>query len=568
MSKIWLTQNDNGENMAKKNSYSADDIRAQSGLEVIQENISMYAGGSGSDGIFTLVREPGDNGVDEALAGRNDYVRIKLSGSYSKNAFIPSLVHVIDRGNGIPVEKPKGEKRTALEIVTSHVHGGGKFKGSDSYGDGSRGTHGVGLKLCTALSSYFNVYTCWKKKWHLIQYVNAKMVTETRPMTKSELNELFKKVGKLDKGTVIEFSPKMSYFDKGSSLSIADVKNWCQLSAYFNSGVETIVEYPDSKGKEVSVPFYYEDGISAYLNDRISSLKLNLLEEDFVSATTAHIDLALAFTDGDTASIEGYTNTLYNSNGGTHLEELYNCLAKSLEPYRGKNVYNKNDIREGLLGIINFKVPGPKFASQTKERLSDARVYDVATPIIQEVLDDYFKKHKNLAKQICERAANLRKLKSEFAMTKKAAQELKPKKNGGALLPGKLAEVRGCDPAVREIFLVEGDSAGGCFLGSTPVRLSDGSSLTFEQLVECSRNGIKSYGIAFDTANQCEVEVLLEDPRITKVVDELIEVELSDGSLVVCTPDHLWMVDGGEYVSAQNLEEGTILQSSSSTKNL
>ncbi|QJT71082.1 topoisomerase II large subunit [Vibrio phage vB_VcorM_GR11A] len=446
--------------MAKSN-YTADSIRAQSGLEVIQENISMYAGGSGSDGIFTTVREPADNCVDEALAKRNKYVRIKLLGEYRKNGFIPSECFVIDQGGGIPVEKPKGEDRTALEIVTSHVHGGGKFKGSDGYGEGSRGTHGVGIKLTNALSEFFHVYTCWKGTWWTIQYDKSKLVESTRKATKKETDALFKKVGKLKKGTVVCFRPDLKRFDKGSNLSIADVTNWVNLGAYFNSKVTFVLEYPDKKGKLVTIEKCHEDGIDAYLNERIKKLKLTPLSDKFISLRTSLLDVALAFTDGDAATVEGYTNTLYNSAGGTHLDELYKALVKALDPYKGRLTFNPTDLREGLLGIINFKIPGPKFASQTKERLSDARMKEFGAPELLEALEKYFKKNKQLAKDICQRAADMRKLKSEFAMTKKAAQKLKPKRGTGSLLPGKLAEVRGCEPHEREIFTVEGDSAGG-----------------------------------------------------------------------------------------------------------
>ncbi|QJT70907.1 DNA topoisomerase 2 [Vibrio phage vB_VcorM_GR7B] len=451
--------------MAKKG-YDASAVRALSGLEIIQNNISMYVGGSASDGVFTIVREPADNCVDEALVGRNNLCHIKVTGAYKGSAFIPDDCFVIDNGTGIPVEKTsKNDPRTALEIVTSHIHGGAKFKDAGAY-DSSRGTHGVGIKATNALSEFFNVYTFRNKKWYVIQYAKAKMTGDTHVATKKEITDLEKAMGsKVPKqGTIIWFKPDLKQFDKGSNLPLADLRNWTQMSAYFNSKVKFILEYPTHGGKKGQfdkIELCYKDGMSEYLQAKLKENKATPIIDEHILLRTKHVDMLLAFSDADGCKVEGYTNTLYNSNGGSHLKETFIAISEALEKYAGKHEYNVMDLREGLVGVINFKIDTPKFASQTKERLSDARFEELCYDEIYNYLVKYFRKHKDIAEQICERAAKLREIKNKFALNKKVAAKLKPKRGQKSLLPGKLTEVKNCPVNEREIFTVEGDSAGG-----------------------------------------------------------------------------------------------------------
>ncbi|WYW02784.1 DNA topoisomerase II large subunit [Pseudomonas phage vB_PpuM-Peetri] len=451
--------------MAKVNSkqegYSADSIRALSGLEIIVNNISMYAGSSDSDAIFTLCREPGDNCVDEALAGRNDEVLYKIHGKWKGSAYYPDRVIVVDNGTGIPIEKPKGESRTALEIVTSHIHGGGKFKDAGAY-DQSRGTHGVGIKLTNALSSLFQVFTFRNGAWWTIRYENAKLVANTRKATPAEMKDVFTQFGSVrKKGTILVFTPEYSHFDKGSNLSIATLRNWCELGAYLNSGVRFQIDYNKSEKSHEVLEYYHKDGLTAYMERRLVDLKCEVMTDTPMLYRGKHVDLLLTFTDAEGCKLDSYTNTLYNSVGGNHQRSLFTWIAEALEPYAGKHDFHKDDIREGVVGMINFKIDTPKFSGQTKERLSDPRFEELCTDEIFEALQKFFKKNKELAQQLCERAARLRNLKEQFSLTKKAAGALKKMRTGSNLLPGKLTEVKECPVAERELFTVEGDSAAG-----------------------------------------------------------------------------------------------------------
>ncbi|WYW01595.1 DNA topoisomerase II large subunit [Pseudomonas phage vB_PpuM-Voja-6] len=452
--------------MAKVNSkqegYSADSVRALTGLEVIRNNISMYIGSTDSDALFTLAREPLDNAVDEALAGRNDEVFFRAHGTWKGSAFTPTVMLIADNGTGIPIEKPKGETRSALEIVTSHVHGGGKFKDAGAYA-ASIGTHGVGIKATNALSSSFSAYTFRNKKWHVIHYKDSKLVKPPAEASALELKSLWGELGETRKrGTVIRFSPDYSFFDKGSFLSIADLTHWFELRAYFNSGIKFRMEYSQSKKEDFKVlEFYHDDGLNDYMKMRLKELKCELMTDNHFSVHTPHLDVILAFSDADGCKVDSYTNTMYNSVGGNHQRSTFNMISDALAPYAGKHDFHKDDIREGVVGLINFKIDTPKFASQTKERLADPRFEILCTEELEQALAKFFKKNKELAQQLCERAARLRSLKEQFSLTKKAAGALKKMRTGSNLLPGKLTEVKECPVAERELFTVEGDSAAG-----------------------------------------------------------------------------------------------------------
>lgn len=466
--------------MSKKNEYNADDVKAIEGLHVIRHNTSMYIGSSGNEGLGKCVFETTDNVLDESLAGRNDYLKVYLEGGYKRGAFVPTAVYTIDNGGGIPVEvvKKDSQKRTALHIVTGHVHGGAKSSDGGGYKSGSIGTHGVGIKATNAMSKAFSAYTYRNKAWYLIEYQDAEVKTLTRKAKKTEMQVVWDAIGETRKsGTIIRFEPDYSLFDKGTSLSLAELEQYLETSSYFNPNTTIELTYPSTKGKPKNYTYHNPEGIEAYLEMRLEEYDCDLINEVPIVINGDHFNFMISFTNVDGCHLEGFTNTLYNSNRGGHNYSITNqALADSLEPFKGKLDYNKDDVREGVVGIINFKIPTPKFSSQTKERLSDARFEELCYEPIFDGLVKYFKKNKETANLICQRAAELRKAKSSYASLKKAGAAIKKlSKKGNQLLPGKLVSVD-CDPNVRELFSVEGDSAGGGAKAarmSTPIRYQE-----------------------------------------------------------------------------------------------
>jgi DNA gyrase/topoisomerase IV subunit B len=249
----------------------------------------------------------------------------------------------------------------------------------------------------------------------------------------------------------------MTLFDKGSKLRDTDVEQWCEITSYLNGGFK--VSYTNASGN--TRDWYSENGSEDYLTHLLETAKATALG-DYLLFSDKQIDLALAFTDYDGVDLRGYTNGLYNSDGGLHVQAVFKALSDTLLVYKtAKQTFTGVDLREGIIGIINFKIAAPAFSSQTKEKLIDERVKEPCYETVYEVFESYFKTHKALAKKICDRVQELRTLKNEFADNKRVLKELKTPVGKRSNLPSKLVPSIGGIPADRELFIVEGDSAGG-----------------------------------------------------------------------------------------------------------
>jgi DNA gyrase subunit B len=432
----------------KKKKYSEDSIERYAGLAGIRKKPTVYAGAMDHSGLFTCLREPCDNAVDQALAGRNKSVHIVYDPK-------PNRFWILDDGEGIPVgqkvfedERGRKEKLSTFYVVTGLTHGGGNFAGDDI----SRGTHGIGIKLTNALSTFFKVWTfrdgtCWS-----IEYSRGKIVQDVKKDKAPKLPHGLK----IKRGTAVCFEPELELFEKGSKIQLSDLISWCEVTSYLVPGME--VKFTNEKGKTKT--FLSKRGALDFIDQRVAELKCTTHGKPF-TFNSKEVDVAIVFTNAEGSElVHSYTNGLRNVQGGEHLKALQAALVKSLVPYKGKLEYKPDDLKEGLLGLINYKIAAPQFNTQTKDKLLDKRVYPVAYPQLLAALEEFWKRNKSLAKEICQRAAELRKRTADFLKDKKLIKKVKTAQKG---IAAKLADINNSKTPIedRELYLVEGDSAGG-----------------------------------------------------------------------------------------------------------
>lgn len=431
-----------------RQTYSEHNIERYAGLAGIRKKPTVYAGSMDDSGLWTVLREPADNCVDQALAGRNNLVHIVYDAK-------PNRYWVIDNGEGIPVgkkefedERGRKEKMSTFYVVTGLTHGGGHFSGDEI----SRGTHGIGIKLTNALSTYFKVWTYRDGSWWAVEYAQGKLVKDVHKTTAPKLPHGLRAA----KGTVVCFDPELPLFAKGAKIQQKDVTEWCELTAYLVPGMKVMVT--NSKGKTKT--YQSKKGVVDFIDKRVEELKCTISGKVF-HFSSKEADVALAFSNAEGSDlVYSYTNGLRNKDGGEHLRALQDALVKSLLPYKGKLEYTPTDLREGLLGLVNYKIAAPQFNTQTKDKLLDSRVYPVANPQMLKELEQFWLKNKALAKEVCQRAAELRKRTADFLKDKKLIKKVKAAQKG---LSAKLADVSNTKTPIseRELYLVEGDSAGG-----------------------------------------------------------------------------------------------------------
>lgn len=427
-----------------KSDYSANQITVLEGLEPVRKRPGMYIGGTGVEGLHHLVWEIVDNGIDEALAGYATHVSVKL--------LADGGVTVIDDGRGIPVDiHPKTGKST-VETVLTVLHAGGKF------GDGgykvSGGLHGVGSSVVNALSDKLIVEVHKDGKIHHQEYERGV------PKTKLEV------VGKTNHtGTEITFYPDGSIFQT-TTFNYDTILDRLRHAAYLTKGIRTTL-IDEKTGKRYS--FYFEGGIQSYVKHL--NVGKEVVDDDifYVDKTVkdVQIEISLQYTDAYTETIKTFANNVLNPDGGTHLTGFKAALTRVINDYARKNGLLKEkeenlsgeDTREGLTCIILVKLPDPQFEGQTKNKLGNPEVRGYVETVLGEYLNYYLEEHPQVAKKIVGKAL----LAARARKAARAARENILRKGvlDGASMPGKLADCSSKDPVNSEIYLVEGDSAGG-----------------------------------------------------------------------------------------------------------
>ncbi|OGZ27772.1 MAG: DNA gyrase subunit B [Candidatus Nealsonbacteria bacterium RIFOXYB1_FULL_40_15] len=434
--------------MAKENqSYSAKDIYVLEGLDPVRKRPGMYIGSTGPDGLHHLVWEVTDNSFDEYMAG------------YAKSIYITLLpqnrVKTVDDGRGIPVDKHPQTGKSALETVLTTLHAGGKF-GGEAY-KVSGGLHGVGVSVVCALSSWMRAEVCRDGFIHAQEYSKGKVKTKVK-------NE-----GKCSKrGTTIIFEPDPEIF-KEIEFSKKRILNHLRQQSYLSKGIRVFFRDEREKGKEEDYSFYFEGGLGSYVKYLIgnsASRHENIFycegEKDGIL-----VEAAFQYTEEFECLEESFANNINTGEGGMHLTGFRSALTRTLNDYAKKNDMLKGmegglsgeDIREGLTAVVSVKLRDPQFEGQTKAKLGNVEAKTAVDQVVSERLSDFFERNPQDAKAIIEKSI----LSARARKAAKAARETVLRKGvlEGLALPGKLADCSSKKPEDSELYIVEGESAGG-----------------------------------------------------------------------------------------------------------
>lgn len=428
----------------KQKDYSADQIQVLEGLEPVRKRPGMYIGGTGVEGLHHLVWEIVDNGIDEALAGYATEVTVTL--------LADGGVKVTDDGRGIPTDiHPKTGKST-VETVLTVLHAGGKFGGGGYKVSG--GLHGVGVSVVNALSTRLVVTVHGDGKVFQQEYATG--------VPQGDL----KVVGKSDRtGTEIIFYPDGSIFET-TKFSYETILDRLRHQAYLTKGVRTSIS-DEKTGKRYS--FYFEGGIKSYVTHL--NFGKEVVDDDVFyvdkQVEDTQVEIAAQYTDGFSETIKQFANNVFNPDGGTHLTGFRSALTRVINDYARKTALLKEkeenltgeDCREGLTAVILIKLPDPQFEGQTKNKLGNPEVRGYVEQVMTEYFNYYLEEHPGIARKIVGKAL----LAARARKAARAARENIIRKGvlEGASMPGKLADCSSKDPKNSEIYLVEGDSAGG-----------------------------------------------------------------------------------------------------------
>jgi len=437
-----MAKNKNNNNLT----YEAKDIYVLEGLDPVRRRPGMYIGSTGTDGLHHLIWEVVDNALDEAIADFCNEIEIVL---------LPdNKVKVTDNGRGIPVEKHPQTKKSALETVMCTLHAGGKF-GGQSYKIAG-GLHGVGVSVVNALSKWLRAEVC------------RRGVRYSQEYSRGEAKTKLKKEGRCrQSGTTITFEPDPEVF-KEFGFKMSKILKHLRQQAYLTKGVKIIIK-DERKKVHRSYTFYFEGGIVSYV--KYLNREQDLKHDNIFYASKEHqdvlVEVAFQYTNDIQGYEEGFANNIYTGEGGMHLTGFRTALTRNFNDYARKNGFLKptdenlsgDDVREGLTAVISVKLQEPQFEGQTKARLGNPEVRTAVEAVVSDTLEEFLEKNPQDAKAIMEK--NILAAKARQAA--KAARETVIRKGilEGSALPGKLADCASRQPEESELYIVEGDSAGG-----------------------------------------------------------------------------------------------------------
>ncbi len=438
------------ENSENKNQYSADSIQALEGMEHVRMRPSMYIGDVGVRGLHHLVYEVVDNSIDEALAGYCDEIGVWINEDNS--------ITVRDNGRGIPVGVHKKEGVSALEVVMTKIGAGGKFD-KDSY-KVSGGLHGVGVSCVNALSESLHA-TVWRegKTWEQ-EYVRGKAQYAVKETGSTE-----------DQGTMVHFRPDHEIFDEREYNYETLASRMRELS-FLNKGIRITItdkRVLDEEGNVLSEEFFSEEGLKEFVT-HLDGTRESLIEDVICmegEKSGVPVEVAMVYNTSYSENIHSYVNNINTHEGGTHLSGFRRGLTNTLKKYaetsgmldKLKFEISGDDFREGLTAVVSVKVMEPQFEGQTKTKLGNREVTAPVSQAVTEMLTNYLEEHPNDAKSIVQKVI----LAAQARHAARKAREMVQRKNvlTGSGLPGKLSDCSEKDPSICELYLVEGDSAGG-----------------------------------------------------------------------------------------------------------
>jgi len=537
-----------GQSIKSNGNYDASNIVVLGGLDAVRKRPSMYIGSTSSRGLHHMVYEIIDNSIDEALAGFCTKINVIIEKENS--------ITVADNGRGIPVDMHPKYNMTALEVVMTKLHAGGKFD-KNSY-KVSGGLHGVGLSVVSALSKELNIQVKRDGKIYSQKYAFGV------PTTKLEITG---ECSMSDTGTMIRFWPDDTIFtDTVFDASI--LENRLRELAFLNKGVritlkdERIAENErDTEGniKVKDKEFYYEGGIISFV-EFLNKNKRVLHQPVFISKgkDKIEVEVALQYSDNYSENVYSFVNNINTVEGGSHLVGFKTALTRTLNNYIEKNnafkekiKLSSDDVREGLAAIISVKIPEPQFEGQTKTKLGNSEVKGIVDSIVSSALSIYLEENPKTAMSIIDKSL----LAARAREAARKARELTRRKSvlEFSTLPGKLADCSETDPAKCEIFIVEGDSAGGCFFGETKVALVDGRNISFKELVKEYKEGKQNYCYTITEEGNIGIAPIT-NPRITKHNAEVIKIIIDNDEEIICTPDHKFMLRDKSYKEAKDLK--------------
>lgn len=431
--------------LSQEELYNADQIQVLEGLEAVRKRPGMYIGSTSERGLHHLVWEIVDNSIDEALAGYCDHIEIIIEKDNS--------ITVQDNGRGIPVDIQHKTGKPAVEVIMTVLHAGGKF-GGGSY-KVSGGLHGVGAAVVNALSSHLDVYVHRDGKIHYIAFERGVKVEDVQVVGETDHN-----------GTVIHFKPDPQIFNEGIEYDNETLVKRVRELAFLNKKLRISIE--DKRTDEEPLTFYYEGGISSYV-EYINRTKEVLHEPFFAEGEEQDVtvDIAIQYNDGFASNLYSFANNIHTHEGGTHEVGFRTALTRVINDYaRRSNLFKENDanligddVREGLTAIVSIKHPDPQFEGQTKTKLGNSEVRTVTDSVFSQAFSKFLFENPNTAKIIVEKGL----MASRARDAAKKARDLTRRK--GALeisnLPGKLADCSSRNAEISELYIVEGDSAGG-----------------------------------------------------------------------------------------------------------
>ncbi|WP_425414482.1 DNA topoisomerase (ATP-hydrolyzing) subunit B [Salinicoccus luteus] len=438
-----------GDNMAEKNmeQYGAEQIQVLEGLEAVRKRPGMYIGSTASKGLHHLVWEIVDNSIDEAMAGHADRINITVEED--------NWVRVTDNGRGIPVDIQEKMGRPAVEVILTVLHAGGKFGGGGYKVSG--GLHGVGSSVVNALSKTLEVYVHLDGKIHHQSY--------TRGVPDFDL----KVIGETDKtGTEIRFKADDEIFTETTEYDIEVLQKRIKELAFLNKGLE--INLFDERGEEdVSFQYYYEGGIKSYVEQMNETREILHDEVIYMHSERdeVEVEIALQYNNGYNSTLMSYANNIHTYEGGTHEDGFKRALTKVINNYGfnnriikdGEDRLSGEDVREGMTAVVSIKHTDPQFEGQTKTKFGNSEARLITDQLFSEGFERFLLENPAAAKTIVEKGLTAQRAR----VAAKKAREMTRRKSALEIssLPGKLADCSSKDPAKSELFIVEGDSAGG-----------------------------------------------------------------------------------------------------------